>query len=186
MTQLKYRPVIGRRPFLALLLVWAVLVPCARSYINGGDFHSTLRNFEKSLKASGWSTHFGTPFPPDCDQTGQVTASVKVVPPGNPEYHQWVNEQVGRAIQSLPEKHRDRIDIETRREIASLAREAIEQGVAKKQHLIKKALTGPVQYQVGVFEFESYWETNYGGKRKIHAKRTGLVPIVALRVVEME
>ena len=176
----------SKRTFLALLLAPAVLVPCAWGYINGGDFHSTLKSFEKSLKAAGWGTHFGTVLPVDCDRTGQVAASVKIVPLDNQEYQQWVNDLVGRAIQSLPETHRDRISLETKREMARLARQAIQEGVSTKQHLIKKAETGPVQYQVGVFEFESYWETNYGGKRKIHAKRTGLIPFVALRVVERE
>jgi hypothetical protein len=177
--------VFSKRALLALLTL-LVLVPFAWGYINGGDFHSTLKSFEKSLKAGGWGTHFGTALPADCDRTGQVTAAVKVVPQENPDYQQWVNEQVGRAVQSLPEKQRDKIGVETKREIARLAREAIQEGVSQKQHLIKKAATGTVQYQVGVFEFESYWETNYGGKRKIHAKRTGLVPFVALRVIEME
>jgi hypothetical protein len=168
------------------VIVLAVLVPCTWGYINGGDFHSTLKTFEKNLKAGGWGTHFGATLPEDSDRTGQVTATVKAVPPDNLQYQQWINELVGRAVQSLPEKHRDRIGTETRREVARLAREAIQEGVSGKQHLIKKADTGSVQYQVGVFEFESYWETNYGGKRKIHAKRTGLVPFVALRVVERE
>ena len=44
-------------------------------------------------------------------------------------------------------------------------------------------MSGVLRYQVGAYAFEEYWETNYGGKREIHARRTGLVPFVALKVV---
>jgi hypothetical protein len=43
---------------------------------------------------------------------------------------------------------------------------------------------GSLKYQVGVLTFETYWETNYGGKRQIHARRSGLAPFVALKIVD--
>jgi hypothetical protein len=138
------------------------LVPAALAYINGGDFHSTLTTFEKSLKGNGWGVSFGAALPANGD----------------------ANQLVGRALQSLPETDTGAISVEAKREVARLTREAIQHAVKNKQQTIKKGQTGSLQYQVGVYEFESYWETNYGGKREIHARRTGLVPFVALKVVD--
>jgi hypothetical protein len=162
MRQAKSGMRLSTRAFIGLVMVVALVAP-AWAYINGGDFHTTLRTFEKSLKATGWGVSFGTPIPAERDD---------------------VNQLVARALQSLPETDRGTISVEAKREVARLTREAIQHAVKNKQQTIKKGQTGSLQYQVGVYEFESYWETNYGGKREIHARRTGLVPFVALKVVD--
>src|SRR5205823_12821896 len=36
------------------LVALAALVPPAWAYVNGGDYHNTLRDYEKRLKADGW------------------------------------------------------------------------------------------------------------------------------------
>jgi len=153
---------LSTRAFISVVMVGA-LVPGALAYINGGDFHTTLRTFEKSLKGNGWGVNFGAEIPANRDD---------------------VNQLVIRAVQSLPEVDRGTISVEAKREVARLTREAIQHALKNKQQTIKKGQTGTLQYQVGVYEFESYWETNYGGKREIHARRTGLVPFVALKVVD--
>lgn len=37
---------------------------------------------------------------------------------------------------------------------------SIRQAVATKEQSVKQGQAGPLQYQVGTFAFESYWETN--------------------------
>jgi len=169
--------------FLVNILVVAVLALPAWAYVNGGDFHSTLRTYEKSLKAEGWSVSFGAPLPPQFDRTQEVAEGVKVAPPDNPEYQRFVNQLVGQALQSLPKEGGSKIPVEAKREIARLTREALQDAISNKQQRSKKGAVGSLQYQVGAYAFESYWETNYGGKREIHARRSGLAPFVALKVV---
>jgi hypothetical protein len=179
----KFGPGLGER-IVAGLLTAAALAPPAWGYVNGGDFHSSLKRFEKTLKAGGWGVHFGKPLPADCDRTGKVAGAVTVVPPDNPDYGRYVNLLVGQALQALPEGDAGKISTEAKRQVARLTREALQNAVAKKQQTIKKGRTGSLRFQVGACAFESYWETNYGGKREIHERKTGLAPFVALKVVE--
>jgi hypothetical protein len=172
---LKYGFVVG-------LVTGFALVPGAWAYVNGGDFHSTLRDFEKQLKARGWVVNVAVPVPGD--NGGHVAQGVKVTPPDNAAYQRYVNLLVGRALQALPAKEAEQISAEAKREVVRLTRETIREAVSKKRHIIREGQKGFLQYQVGAFQFESYWETNYGGKREIHEKRSGLSPIVALKVVK--
>jgi hypothetical protein len=153
---------LSARTFLGVVLVGALVAP-AWGYINGGDFHSTLKTFENSLKDKGWSVSFGAAIPADRDD---------------------VNQLVGRALKALPEKDASKVSVEAKREVARLAREAIQQAASKKEQTIKEGQTGSLRYQVGVYHYESYWETNYGGKREIHERRSRRAPFVALRIVD--
>ena len=162
MRQLNSCPVLRKRSVLGLLLVAALGLP-AWAYVNGGDYHDTLKTFEKSLKGRGWGVSFGAAIPADRDD---------------------VNQLVGRALQSLPEKDASKISVEAKREVARFTREAIQLAASNNQQTTKEGQIGSLRYQVGVYYFESYWETNYGGKREIHARRTGRVPFVALKIVD--
>src|SRR5207249_362173 len=82
-----------------------------------------------------------------------------------------VNLLVGEAVRDLPDKEADTISVEVKREIARLAREAIQAANSSGKEFIKKGRMGSVRYQVGACEFETYWETNYGGKRETHERR---------------
>jgi hypothetical protein len=172
----------GRTGWILAGMAVMALAPAAPAYINGGDFHSTLKDFEKSLKSDGWGAAFAPPVPRDCVQTKEVAADVKVVPRDNPDYERYVNQLVARSLRSLPEKEADRISADMKRDVARLTREALHSAIANRQTVIKKGKSGALHYQVGAYAFESYWETNYGGKREIHARQTGLVPFVALKV----
>jgi hypothetical protein len=162
----------------------AALGPSAWAYVNGGDFHSTAGIDVKRLQRDGWGVITGAPLPSDCDRTKEVFAAVTVGPPESADYQRWVNRLVGRAVQALPEAEADKVSPEAKREAARLAREAIREAVVSKRQIIRRGHCGAVQYQAGVYAFESYWETNYDGKREVHAHRSGLVPYVAVRVVE--
>jgi hypothetical protein len=156
----------------------------AWGYINGGDFHSTLKDYEKKLKQSGWGVSTGFNLPEDCDRTREVTKGVTVAPLDNAEYQKYVNELIGKAIQSLPEKHGARVGVEDKREVARQARKAIATAVTNKKQELMQGEVGSLRYEVGIFAFESYWETNYNKKREIHARREGFVPLIALKVVD--
>ncbi len=162
MRQTKSGPGLGKRAFLGVLAA-AALVPPAWAYINGGDYHDTLKTFEKRLKANGWGVSFSAALSADRDA---------------------VNQLVGRALEALPEKDAGKIPVETKREVARLTREAIQLAASNNQQTTKEGQVGSVRYQVGVYDFESFWETNYGGKREIHARRSGRVPFVALKIVD--
>src|SRR5215467_7636351 len=95
---------LSTRAFISLVIIGA-LAPAALAYINGGDFHTTLRTFEKSLKGNGWGVSFGAEIPANRDD---------------------VNQLVIRALQSLPEMDRGTISVEVKREIARLTGEAIQ------------------------------------------------------------
>jgi hypothetical protein len=159
------------------LIAALLLAPPAWTYINGGDFHTTHRDGEKKLKSEGWSVGSAVP------EVG--TRGPLFVPadgPDGPDYQQWVNQFVGRAVKDLPAKEADAVTAEVKREIARVAREAIGRAVSGKKAVLEKGEAGSLRYQVGAYEYESYWETNYGGKREIHAKRSGVVPFVAVKV----
>ena len=148
------------------------------AYINGGTFHSTLPVFKEKLKTEGWSASFDGPIP----SSSEVAKGVPFDPPDNPEYVHFVNQLVGQAVQHLPEDQSRAISIETKRELARLAREAIRDAASKGSAPTAEGKIGSLQYQLGTFRFSSYWETNYErGRRKIHAARAGVVPFIALK-----
>lgn len=168
-----------RARIVAGLAVIAALAPSAWGYINGGDFHNSLDREKKTLQAEGWGVSFGAGVSGD----PRAARGLAFVPLDDPEHQQYVNQLVGQALQVLPKDEAAKISVEAKREIASLTREAIQKALADKRQVVKKGNTGSLEYQVGVFAFESYWETNYGGKREIHARRSGLAPFVALKLV---
>jgi hypothetical protein len=159
----------------------AGVVP-ARAYVNGGDFHSAQKTFANRLHSDGWATHFAAALPRDCRDTREAAADVRVVPAENAEFRNYVNQMVGKAIQALPDQAAG-VPLEDKREVARLAREAIRKAVMSGEEVTKEGRVGDLQYQVGVRAFESYWETNYGGKREIHARTINRVPFVALKLV---
>jgi hypothetical protein len=164
----------------------AALVPSAWAYVNGGDFHSTLRDYESKLRSNGYGVRVGRALAPDCDKTGEVTRDVKVTPPDNAEYQDYTNQMVARAIRCLPDDEAKEISAEARREVARQARAAIAEGVSNKRAVNKTGRLGRVSYQVGVYSYQTWWETNYGGKREIHARQSALAPFVAVMVEEEE
>jgi hypothetical protein len=163
MRQAKSKLGLSERALIGLVAA-AALAPPAWAYVNGGDFHTTRKNYETRLRFTGWRVSCADPAPADYD----------------------VNQLVGRAVKSLPEKEADKVPVEVKREVARVARAAIREAVWGRRQVIKEGQTGLLKYQVGAYAFESYWETNYGGKREIHARQTGLVPFVAVRVVNAE
>jgi hypothetical protein len=170
------------RIFAGLVAV-AVLAGPAWPYVNGGDFHNTFLSYAKKLKAQGWSVSHGTSIPEDSDRTKLVAQGVKVAPADNAKYQGYVNQLVARALKTLPEKNAGKLSARARRAVTRLTREAIQAAVLNQRQVITKGQSGALEYQVGVFRYEQWWETNYGGKRKIHERRAGLVPFVALKVV---
>src|SRR5437868_2918574 len=154
MRQAKYGRWLSKQSFLGLLMATALGPPAWAyvNYVNGGDYHDTFKDYEKSLKSRGWGVSSGAAITADRDA---------------------VNQMVGRALQALPEKDAGKISVEVKREIARLTREAMQLAASNNQQTTKEGQLGSLRYQVGVYNFESYWETNYGGKREIHARRTG-------------
>src|SRR5436305_649407 len=104
----------------------------------------------------------------------------------SPAERERLKRMVGRALQALLKKDAGKISVEAKREIARLTREAIQLAASNNHQTTKEGQLGSLRYQVGVYYFESYWETNYGGKREIHARRSGRVPFVALKIVDRE
>lgn len=176
----------GRRlskRIIAGLAALAALAPVAWGYINGGDYHNTFANYTRDLKAKGWGVGFGATMSGD---RPRGDGGLAFVPPDNPEHQRYINQLVGQALQVLPEKGADRVSAEAKREVARLTREAIQDAVNKKGQAIKTGQTGSLHYTVGAFAYSAYWETNYGKKRELHEQRSGLIPFVALKLVNAE
>src|SRR5205823_14713778 len=127
MCQTKCGPGLSTRTFLGLLLtaalspsVWAYV-----NYVNGGDYHDTFKDYEKSLKSRGWGVSSGAAITADRDV---------------------VNQLVGRAVQALPEKDAGKVSVEAKREIARLTREAMQLAVSNNQQTTKEGQLGSLRY----------------------------------------
>ena len=168
---------------IASLLILAGLFvgSSAWAYINGGDYHSTLKDWEQSLKAKGFFISVARPLPKDSSTTKEVAQDIKVDPADNPAFQTFVNELVGQAVQQLPQPVAEKLSVEDKREISRAAQESIRDAVLKQAVKIQKGELKSVRYQVGAVSFDSYWETNYGGKREIHAARHGIAPFIAIQ-----
>jgi hypothetical protein len=139
-------------------LLLLALVPAAWAYINGGDFHDTRKAFLNNMEASGWAVSNGE----------QAKGEVNLL--------------VGEALRVLPEREAGKISLEVKREIARLARDAIQEAKSWRKETIKTGQIGSVYYRVGAFRYETYWETNYPREgRRTYDRRTGLEPFVALK-----
>jgi hypothetical protein len=174
-----------RKVALLGLVTLALLAPPAWAYVNGGTYHTTLGRYERRLKAAGWRVSCGVPKPTDGE--GPIKGVEAGVPGGStdgPAYDRWVNRLVGRALQALPKKDAAKVPDEAKRRVARLAREAIGEALWKKWDVIKEGRTGPLRYRVGAYAFETYWEASERGRRKLYPGRKGLVPFVAVKLVE--
>jgi len=164
-----------------LLLSCAVCVQggqtAAWAYINGGIFHSTFEDFKKKMTDDHWSVGYGA-----IHRQGDAANRSPFGDPDSPEFQKRVNEIVGWAIAQLPENEARALSKETKREIARLAQETIATSGAKREQIIEKGQIGTLHYQLGTFHFSSYWETNYGNRRRQEGHRSGLIPFVALKI----
>jgi hypothetical protein len=174
----------ARKRATLVLLTLVVLAPAVCAYVNGGVRVDTLGDLKKQLRSRGWGVHHATPIHDDCFARGEIIAGVRVNPPINADYRDHVNELIGKALQGVPAKELEKVTPESKREVARLARLAIRDAVLEKKEVLTTGQTGPLRYHVGVFRFDAYWETNYDRKREIHARKSGLVPLIALKVVE--
>jgi hypothetical protein len=149
---------------MQLLLGWgvlAVLVPAVAAYINGGDRVDTRDAFTKTMRAEGWGLGFG----------GLEVEDVNVL--------------VGQAVRALPRDQADRIPVEVKREVARLARRAIDAGASSGAEVIERGRLGAVRYQVGLGSFQTHIETNYKGEgRKVYRRGSYLSAFVALKVAD--
>jgi len=154
------------RPFFIALVMVVVLVPPAGAYINGGIHHSTLKTYEKQLRAAGWEASFGQDLPATLPDKDALQRSV--------------NQLVGQALHTFSEEDAAKVSPQTKREIARLTREAIEEANKGRRQTIKTGKTGSLRYQVGVLRYESYYVVKSGVDRGIRGRSSGLVPFVAL------
>lgn len=174
----------GLRGRVVLGLVAAVvLAPAAWAYVNGGDYYNTYRDHVKSLKGARWAVSGGT-FVSTANKRAAFLPPgyVGVARPKEADFERDVNQLVGRALKALPEKEAAKLSAEAKRAVARLTREAIRDAVSGSRQVIKKGRIGSLRYQVGAYAYESWWETNYGGKHKVHARTSGLAPLVALKI----
>src|SRR5436305_9569166 len=104
----------SKRTVLCLVLAVGLGAPAWAyvNYVNGGDYHDTFKDYEKSLKSRGWGVSSGAAITADRDA---------------------VNQMVGRALQALPEKDAGKVSVEAKREIARLTREAMQLAASNNQ-----------------------------------------------------
>src|SRR5262249_51650694 len=117
--------------------------------------------------------------------TGDHVGSVRGLPHAANEKD--VNRVVGLAMKGLPGKDAEKVPIEDKKEVARALALALKAAGEKEEVCVKKGRAGVLEYQVGAVEYESYWVTNYKGEgRRIHARRSGLLPFVAVKLAEEE
>jgi hypothetical protein len=169
------------RASLSLVVIAALAAP-ALAYVNGGDYHNTLRDYQSRLKSEGWGVSVW-------EHTWQKVDGINISelattnPPTDPKFEEFVNQLLGRALRELPEKDRASIPLDVKREVARRARDVLHSGISRDAWTIKSGQVGQVRYRIGMYKFEQWWETNYNGEgRRIHAKSTGLAPFIALKV----
>ena len=162
MQQRKSRPRWCQHAVIGLLLA-AALSPPAWAYINGRVRVDTFNTYMDNLQGRGWGVSVGAVISAEREE---------------------VNRLVVRAFQALPAKDASKISIEAKRKVARLTREALQEAASNDQQTTREGQIGSLRYQVGVYQLESYWESNERGKREIHDRRTGRVPFVALKIVD--
>jgi hypothetical protein len=155
------------------LLASALVVPAAWAYVNGGDHHSTIHDYENKLHEQGWAVYVGEALP--------AKDSKEMV---NGDLERRVNRMVGRTLRYLPEDKVDKIPLADKREVARIARETMRDFVQSKGPSKKEGQIGSLKYRVGVYSYETWWETNYGGKHRIHARQAHTASFVALQIVD--
>ena len=179
-----------------LILAGLSLGSSTWAYINGREFHSTLRDFERSLRTKGFalsvyklSTGVEGDLPENSGQTKEVAKDVKVDPADNEAFQTFVNQLVGQAVQKLPQPVAENLSIEDKREISRVARESIRDAVLKHQETIQKGELKSVRFQVGAVSYKSYCkETKEGGNRESRDRRivdqhSGIVPFIAIQPI---
>jgi hypothetical protein len=159
---------------LAAVAVFALAAP-ALGYVNGGDYHSTIKTYEKKLTAAGYRTAWGSYWSTSRGgDAKRVAGSMK---------DDAVNQLVGKALKALPRQEAARISAADKEEVARKLKAALSSAAADGKESVKKGKAGSLHFEVGVHEYEYYWETNYKGeRRKKHNHQTGLIPFVALKI----
>ena len=164
-------PSLSRARIFLGLLAAVALGPPAWAYVNGGDHHSTLHDYENKLRDQGWAVYVGEALPAK-DSKAMV----------NDDFERLVNRMVGRTLRHLPEDKVDKIPLADKREVARIARETLRDIVQSNGKNTKEGQIGSLKYQVGVYSYETWWETNYGGKRRTHERRSHQASFVALKI----
>jgi uncharacterized protein (TIGR03000 family) len=153
------------RMVVALALA-AALATSVGAYINGGVHHSTLKIHEKRLRRIGWAVSVGEALPLQLTDQSELERSV--------------NQLIGQALLTFGSADMDKVSLETKREIARIAREAIEKGIKDKQTNLETGILGSLRYQVGVVGYSSYWENEEFGRTRIRGRSFGYAPVIAL------
>jgi uncharacterized protein (TIGR03000 family) len=153
---------------LLILASVAVVIPVPPvwAYINGGVHHSTLKDYGERRKFQGWAVEYWDWL---------------VWDPNTDAFRSSVYQMVGRTLKAIPHQGEENIPIEVKREVARRALETIQEAMANRRAKLVVGKIGSLRYEIGTVMDDSYWETNYGGKRQIHDRRSRLVPFVALR-----
>ena len=154
-----------QRCFMAVIVA-VVLNSPVWAYINGGVHHSTLKDYGERRKFQGWAVEYWDWL---------------VWDPNTDAFRSSVYQMVGRTFKAIPHNGEEKIPIEVKREVARRAMETIQEAMANSRANLVVGKIGSLRYEVGTVMDDSYWETNYGGKRKIHDRRSRLVPFVALQ-----
>lgn len=85
-------------------------------YVNGGDFHHTLREYQEQLENEGWAT--------SSSADGRV---LRARPDPNP-----TAQLIAYAVQSLPAEQREAVTLEMKRGLAKIATDTFKVGQDKK------------------------------------------------------
>lgn len=167
---------------LGLLIGGLGLGGSAFAYINGGVYHSGLKDYTERQRGSGGSVAVGAPLAAEDWEKRQVAPDTLVAADDDARYRQFFNQLVAGAVRDLPPVAGEpTLSAAQQRELATVARAAIRAGVTQRRGHLERGSLGPLDYEVGLFEFQAWYVSEERGQRRVDGHRTGYVPIIALR-----
>lgn len=147
-----------------ILLALAIIVPASPASASIGIKSNTLSSDLVKLERLGWKVRV-------------VRGRLHIQVPSEDA----VNQTIGEVLKTFSKEDADKVTLETKREVARIAREAMAKGS------IQTGITGSLRYRVGVIKYTTYYgpETGQswdewkrrGGERY---ERSGLAPFIAL------
>jgi hypothetical protein len=146
------------RVWFGVSLATAFCIGPAWAYVNSSDYFSTQTKYPEQLRSQGWGVCCS--WEPEYLQALREKAKRG---DEKPDPQDAVNQLVAHALQDRTFKHADKVSAEDKRALAKIAREAIEAGE------LKEGKIGALNYRVGIYSYEAYWERvdREGRKQKI-------------------
>lgn len=165
----------------ALVMVVTLASPAWASI---GILHDTLRNYQATLSTRGWKVRVGRALMEWPDRAGRGQPSERI---DQAALERSINQLIDEVLETFAKEDANKVTQETKRDIARIAREAIEKGVKDDKTTLNTGISGLLRYRVGVFRYRTYYGPGTGSRAREEWERRGekdehlgLAPLIAL------